>query len=103
MFCHGGCQYSGHIDRWNVGTVKRAGAQGTNLNRITALIQILIYLKYMINVTNGDGAPLPQAFLYGDGGCVEFSWLLFNGPAVTGRIMNSELERISMPGFLLEI
>lgn len=55
------------------------------------------------NITSGDGAPLPQAFLYGDGGCVEFSWLLFNGPAVTGRIMNSELDRISIPGLLLEI
>lgn len=50
--------------------------------------------------TKGDGAPLPQAFLYGDGGCVEKSLPVLNGPAVTGLLINSELERVRIPGFL---
>lgn len=75
MIYHGGGQYSCYIDRWNIGTMKRASAQGTNLNRIAALIEFQNYLQYTYikNVTSGDGAPLPQAFLYGDGGWVEFS------------------------------
>lgn len=43
--------------------------------------------------TNGDGAPLPQARLYGDGGSVEYSFFVVDGPAVTGRFKMPELDR----------
>lgn len=48
---------------------------------------------FYIVLTKGDGAPLPHARLYGDGGSVEYSFFVVIGPAVTGLFNIPELER----------